>query len=283
VTGAAQSGLASLTIGAGGKFSAQQLPHWLHAVGGRGVVVDLRQMQWIEPAGLVAIATIVQRATAEGHPVQLLAPLDGSRANYLSRMRVGATVSALGGQHELPIVREWQIGDSLIELTQFTGARGAERMAGLVHDRLLEVDHAAASAMHAAICEVGQNVPHHSGQATGFVAAQVLNGGQKVQFAIADSGLGLRANLAVAGATDDVEASDLAVEDGVSGTGLPGRGHGLPATLQALAELRGSLRLVSGRASAVYSQGERTVQALGVTMPGTLIQGTVLVPDPART
>ncbi len=220
-----------LVVPSFGRLKAGELHRYLQPSAKRLTVLDCRPVRWVEPAGLVALAVCAQHAVLSGRALRLMAPEDPKLARYMSRMRLPAVLNALGGQHDLPDVREHDTAGDLFELTEFTGARGAERLAGMVLDKVIATTGVeVATGLFRSICEVGQNVPHHSGVRTGFLAAQTTNYGRRVQFAVADGGKGMMPSLARHGAGSDATAIKLAVEQGLSETGEHHRGIGLQET-----------------------------------------------------
>lgn len=70
-------------------------PHLIH--------IDLSAMTFCEPIGLVGIAAFAERALRDDDRVVVTIPDDPNVANYLSRMRLGAVLAALGAEHALPV------------------------------------------------------------------------------------------------------------------------------------------------------------------------------------
>lgn len=239
--------------------------------------LDLRRIGFCEPIGLVAIACLVERQTAQGNAVMVHAPREASVANYLARMRLDRWLTALGAVHDLPSVTEHDTDDHVLELQSFDGARGAERAAEHLHGTIERTDPTAAGALFDAICETGANVAQHSGLRRGFAAAQryVRSGRVEVAFSVGDAGVGMRASLSRYRTTTHAEAIRLGLQDGTSELQDVGRGNGLPDVVRLLAGLRGYVDLVSGDAR-VRARGGRTwATEHRRAFAGTLIQGTV--------
>jgi hypothetical protein len=234
-------------------------------------------MTFCEPVGLVGLATFVEARLDEGRRVIVTGPSDSNVANYLSRMRVGRLLDSLGAEHDLAPVREWPVGDALIELESFDGVRGAERLAKLVHAAAEIIDVEIANALYIALCEIGMNVPHHSGRQRGFMAAQWLHRRTQLHFAVGDAGSGMLATLRGHGATTDCEALELALDPAVSRTGFSTRGLGLPDVVQCVTDLEGSLHLASGGGYLRVANGQQSLRTYGQRVGGSLIQGTVKI------
>jgi hypothetical protein len=237
-------------------------------------VINLRALAWTEPAGLVAIAMFAESQSQIGRLPRLYAPADVNRARYLSRMGVGEIVSSLGGAHDLPATRLWDQEGYLLELQRFDGEDAPPELARLVEARL--VDGPSAEAVHKGICEIGANVPDHSGRAHGYVAAVTTHGASRVAFAIGDAGVGLLEPLARRGYASNAEViRDLFARGGVSRLGAEGRGRGVHRTREVVTKGGGSVYMASGR-DAVSSTGSITHAASGaIAIPGTLLQGSM--------
>jgi hypothetical protein len=242
-------------------------------------VVDLRAMTFCEPSGLIAIACHVEACIARESAVLVHGPTDPGTANYVSRMRLGYWLSALGALHDLPPVREKPLGNTLLELTAFDGARGAEQLGKMVHGAVLPSSRPAADTLFDAISEAGDNVATHSGRLRGFAAAQRVDGRRTLLFAVGDCGRGMQANLEQFGATTHREALDLALKQGVTSTGDAGRGNGLSDMAQSLLEVGGSLELLSGN-TRVRITGNRRYYSkpADFELQGSILQGSL----PAR-
>jgi hypothetical protein len=233
-------------------------------------------MTFCEPAGLVAIACHVEASVGEGRAVLVVGPKDAGVANYVSRMRLGYWLSALGATHDIGTVRERPLGNALLELTTFDGARGAEQLARMVHAAVLPTSHKGADALFDAISEAGDNVATHSGRNRGFAAAQRVDAGSRLLFAVGDCGRGVLANLVHYGAATHQEALELALRPGITSTGDAGRGNGLSDLSDTLLELGGSVDMVSGDSRVVASRNRHYFAGPEpFEMHGALLQGSV--------
>lgn len=267
-----------IELTASGTLGAPGFVRHLHARSRRRVIVlDLAHVAFCEPLGLVAVAALADRGRREGDRVIVRAPRDGNVANYLARMRLGSVLSTLGADHDLPYVREHDVGDHLFELTSFEGTRGAGALAAMLHQAVESVDVAAANALHDGVAELGQNVDQHSGQRRGFIAAQRTHLGRRLYFAVGDSGRGMLANLGRKGlAANDREALREALRPGISSRRSVSRGAGLPDVLDNVSTLGGHLHILSGSASVTAIHGRRWYGGgQEVAYPGTAVQGWV--------
>ncbi len=244
-------------------------------------VVDLRLAQWVEPVGLVAVAAFAELETQRGRRVVLQAPHRLDVERYLSRMRLGLALEELDQEHALPPVHEWSGGNRLVELRWFTGPDEPDELGRMLFNRTASLP-ATANALHQSVAELGANVPEHSGKDWGYVAAQTTNGDTVVRFAVGDAGNGVAASFAPDRALTDEEALDLTLERGISRTGLPGHGQGLKKVRQLMADLQGSVHMVSGTAHRTTNRRATTSGSATHGYQGTLLQGTFPVPTGER-
>ncbi len=244
----------------------------------KNVVIDLSDLRFCHPVGLVAIATHAERYLSEGRRVSVVGPSNPDVANYLSRMRLSQVLSTLGAEHQLPRVREHNVEGSLFELTTFDGSRGAAAVAELLFDDARDVGEEVACALYEGLCEAGQNVAHHSGQTRGFMAAQWVRNRQTFRFTVGDSGVGLLSTLRTRGVHSDREALTKAVQKGVSSSGDGQRGMGLYDMGQQLTSLSGTLDLISGCARLCLSRSGQKLHDYELPMEGTIVQGLLHVP-----
>lgn len=239
------------------------------------LVIDLSSVTFIEPVGLVGLAAVTERARNSGRDVSVLSPTSTNVANYLSRMNFGDTLDELGASHQLPNVRSTPHPTELLELQKFSGEGGGDQVASLVFDKLeaMGVDMDVRLSLYEAICEVATNVEFHAEVPHGYVAAQTTHQGSQVMFAIADAGQGLFASLSkVYELADDAAAVTAAVQPEVSGTGIKGRGQGLPAVVSTSAGLYGTVDIASGTARDRHSGGKVFSTKTAGSFPGTIIQ-----------
>lgn len=260
-----------LVVAGGGRCGARALARWLRPPRDVGVrTIDLTGVGFVEPVGLVFLATFAAAAVAAGDAVRVHTPADVTGGTYLARMRVGRVLEQLGVEHRLPSVRERNRRGELLELRMFDGEGEVDPLAELVHERVAPVDAGAARALHTAVAELGANVPQHSGSARGFMAAQTFARTGEVLFAVGDAGCGLQAGLAVRGAGSDLDAAHMALS-GVSRLG-PQRGVGLRTVVGMAGRLRGDMHLVSGHAAVTATRGARRMQESAHPVAGTLLQ-----------
>lgn len=273
-----------LVVPAAGRLSVGHVHDALvPASRGGTALVDLRLVEWVEPVGLVAVASFAEGEARRGRRVLLRSPRRPELARYLSRMRLGRVLDALliapglHVEHDLPPVHEWDTASRLVELRRFTGTAEPDELARMLLERTSSLPEVA-DALHQCVAELGSNVPEHSGQAWGYVAAQTTFRDTVVQFAVGDAGRGVAAGFAPRLVLTDEQAVQLTLEQGVSRTGLVGHGRGLQKARRLVTALRGHVHMVSGTAHRTTSSGSTSYGSATSAYRGTLLQGSFPLP-----
>lgn len=220
-------------------------------------VLDLRERTFVDPADLVALAVRAEDAVLAGRPVTFTAPDRPDVARYLARMRLGEHLDRLDVAHALAPVQERDLGSRLVELHRFDQAAGLERLLeALVGTYLVEASDVV-QPLYAALAEIAGNVVDHSGRDHGYLALQRYTSEPRIEFAVGDSGIGLRARLRQAVAVvDDRAAIVRAAQTHVTTTGQPGRGRGISEVVAIAGAHRGTVTLISGTARGVFENGD---------------------------
>lgn len=235
-------------------------------------LLDVSDVSWLDPLHLVGIAAAAHRAALHDRRLRLTG-LGENQAGYAARMRLGQVIDRFGGQHRLPVVRELDRRDSLLEVTELSTPSGVRNLAGLVFDRVSDEDATLAEALWHGLAEIGGNVCEHA-QSIGFMAAQTIHEHGVLRFAVADCGVGLLATLAAQGAVDDRAALNMALS-GTSRFGQPGHGTGLPSTIEVVSGLDGEVLLASGTAATSATARGRRHLRLRAAFSGTIFEGSV--------
>lgn len=269
-----------LWIPPGRPLQAATLPRYCSVGPDDRVVLDLRGATFVDPFGLVAVASLVEGAKLDGSLLDLRLPADPSIRTYLARMHLGEALRNLGWTCDLEPVNERPVGDRLLELVNFSNDEGVEALGKAVHGIFIGEDPAEARELYDAVTEAAINVCDHSGRNGGWVALQQYKEGssRKVCFAVADSGKGLKASLVARHSVPtDRRAIELAVERGVTSTDKPGRGLGLDTIVRRARARKGRVDLWSGQASAFTGPTEGSLYVHDHThaFQGTIIYATL--------
>jgi len=259
-------------------------------VDGGPVAVDLRAVDFVEPAGLCALAALLEYLGPRSEGVVELALSGTDVAAYLERMdffrlfrgRVETNVD-LGGLEE----RRRGNPGTLQELVNFHSEEEIPPLIGRIAEILTNkgYEQSERAAICATLSEICANAVEHGHSPFGAYAAvqaynHVVSGpnrqGEEVLIAIADGGVGIRETLsrnpAYAEHTEtDNDALRHAVRMGVSGTGEVGRGGGLALVAQISARRSGSLSLRSGSGRVTF-YNERTNSRNVPPFPGAFVR-----------
>ena len=258
-------------------------------VQGEPVEVDLRTVEFVEPAGLCGLAALLEFLCARCEDVSLTLPGRDVPA-YLERMNFfrifGGRSQTNADVASLEERRRTNPG-TLQELINF---HTEEEIPGIIH-RISEIleNQGYRLRERVAICstlsEVCANAAEHGVSSFGAYAAvqayhHIVSGsrrrGEEVLIAIADGGVGVRETLsrnpkyAEETATDN-EALRHALEMGVSGTGEIGRGGGLALVAGIAARSGGSLSLRSGTGRVTVYESRKNSRNVP-QFPGTFVR-----------
>lgn len=241
--------------------------------------IDLSSARFVDPFGLVTVATVVEACTLSGSTADIKWPKSEDLRRYLSRMHLGEAVTMLGLTCPLPEVNERPLGDRVLELTRFEGADRGSELAEKVYNILSVDDVEDAKTLYQCVSEAVENVAEHSGVSGGWAALQQYRRGGRndVVFAVADSGVGLRSTLSRTQAVDgDRHAVELAVKIGVSGTGDQARGRGIAGIIDKSRARHGHVRLWSGAATGLTGAAKHFFHVKdAAAYPGTVLSATL--------
>jgi hypothetical protein len=257
--------------------------------GGEPVVLDLRSVEFVEPAGLCGLAALLEFLIPRSEEVGIAlsgrdVPAYLERMNFFrlfgDRVRTNADVASLeerrrhnpGTLQELINFHTEQeipgIIERISEILENQGYRLRERVA-----------------ICSVLSEVCSNAAEHGASSFGAYAAvqayhHIVSGprrrGEEVLVAIADGGVGVRETLSHNPAlaeytTADNDALRHALEMGVSGTGEIGRGGGLALVAGIAARSGGSLSLRSGTGRVTVYENRKNSRNVP-EFPGTFVR-----------
>jgi hypothetical protein len=256
---------------------------------GEPVVLDLRGVEFVEPAGICGLAALLEFLIPRCEEVNLAlsgrdVPAYLERMNFFrlfgGRVRTNADVSSLEER------RRHNPG-TLQELVNF---HDEGEIPGII-ERISEIleNQGYRLRERVAICsvlsEICANAAEHGASSFGAYAAvqaynHIVSGprrrGEEVLIAIADGGVGVREtlsrNLAYAEHTaTDNDALRHALAMGVSATGELGRGGGLALVAQISGRSRGSLSLRSGTGRVTVYEDRKNSRNVP-QFPGTFVR-----------
>ena len=258
-------------------------------VGGEPVVLDLRTVEFVEPAGLCGLAALLEYLIPRCEEVNLAlagrdVPAYLERMNFFrlfgGRVRTNVDVTSLEER------RRHNPG-TLQELVNF---HTEQEIPGII-ERISEIleNQSYRLRERVAICsvlsEVCANAAEHGASSFGAYAAvqayhHIVSGprrrGEEVLVSIADGGVGVRETLSrnpryAEQTTTDNDALRLALEMGVSATGEIGRGGGLALVARIAADSGGSLSLRSGTGRVTVYENRKNSRNVP-EFPGTFVR-----------
>lgn len=253
-----------------GALTVRGLGRMLSADAGGQCILNLADMTFIEPSGLVALAAICETAAEAGTPVEIVPPRSSDCSNYLERMGLGEAWESMGIDNPLRSVTRGHV-ESLSELRRFRGEGDLTNVAETIIRLYREAGGEIAEPLYQALFETAANAVEHSQVGGGWVALQQFPQRGQVAVAIADAGIGLRASLA---APTDAQSIARAAHKHESAHIEPGRGRGITSVINLTRDYGGYVAYVTGDATGVFTNGHwdpRVTQASG-RLRGTLVE-----------
>lgn len=257
------------------------------------IVVDATHLGPCHPMFVLRLRLFVDWHLMAGHEVTIRPPASAQAARQLSALRfwddLPSRVVAGGGDVVAP-----EEDPSILGIRRIHDARDVEDIAQSAVDVLHQQIGPIAgwgAALHMAISELCDNALQHGASELGaYVAAdRVLDPRREFRLVVADLGIGIPEHIRARHPEwqDDSAAISRVLQYGVSGTGDPQRGNGLPETIEYALEQQliqtGSavemdIRAASGRIGVDVVQGEVRVRDGLATTPrrGTWISYTVV-------
>lgn len=259
-----------------GALTIERLPWLLNNRFDSSSRLDLKRCRWVDPVGLVTLGVLADHF-GPAHLQAWVTPRDPEVARYLARMRVPAVLKTVGNMEAdlTTTVREKNHAGYLCELRATASASPAGTIADIVLDRLGDADQSGiAQVLYECLAEAWGNVGEHSRAPVGYACAQVLERDsprQRIVIGIADPGVGIAETLRGRVERPGDANAVLAAVNGLSSTGDPGRGTGLPTIMSGATTLGGKLLVISGDGGVSVQNGSITKIGIAERIPGTII------------
>ncbi|MFW5868428.1 MAG: hypothetical protein ACOCX2_11465 [Armatimonadota bacterium] len=257
--------LANLFVGIPGFPSAQETVD----IGATGV-------SFVEPTGLAGLSATLRllvEPTDQDCEINWQHPADRNVRNYLARMdfltEFGIDVSHGRRAAEGRFVELHAIDFATRNVSNVLTSRLCS-----VAEANWDVNESAVKLMSYGLGECIDNVVAHSASPIGgFTCAQAYRNRDAMQYAVSDSGIGIRASLAERyELSSDAEAIKLALEKHITGKLTGHAGEGLFVVREMVAANGGVLIVHSGNALYQLDRGQRTGQIAEVPpFPGTVV------------
>ena len=258
--------------------------------------IDLNDITFIDPFGMVGVLEAGRHFKSMNDDRKLLLPKSENVLKYLERMdffkycdRYFARDPAINNIHDRYFRKSYS--DVLLEITPIEKSDDIHFIVSKVKERAhsilkthLHYDDNAINGFIVALSEVCQNIIEHSEQ-TGFVGIQKYHFQKQkknvVKIAVMDLGIGFSGSLSErVSMTDDLEAIEMALLQGVSRHLDEGRGHGLAAVRKFVQNWNGKISIRSGTAKLSiipsWSWGKAREQNL-TSFPGAQIN--IMLPE----
>jgi hypothetical protein len=247
--------------------------HWPSPSCSAAIQIRLHPEQWIEPAGMVGLACLIEVIRLRGNPISV-DHSDCSRAGYWERMGFFREVG-LNGPNPSGVPQSSRRRFS--EIRRISDIWDVDK----ITDELVEItspDESCHRTLSHIYSELMNNVCQHS-QSCGFTCAQYWPATSNVQFCIGDYGIGLQSALETRyRPNDSLTAIKLAMDVGVTSNppqiGQPhmrNRGVGLSCAYRLVTANGGRFNVWSGDGFFCSQTGERIVNR----WTGTLITLTM--------
>ncbi len=238
----------------------EQVLHFFY----REPIVNLQDVTFIDPYGMVGILEIGELLKSEGIQKTIKLPEAEDVLKYLERMdffkftREYFNLEPSKPQLSNKYLRS-SYSDVLLEITPIEKSDDIHFIVGKVKERAhailathLHYDERAINGFIVALSEVCQNILEHS-KTTGFVGIQKYHFQKMeknvVKIAVMDIGVGFRKSLSERFSfKKDIEAIEKALLQGASRYADEGRGHGLAAVRRFVNQWNGKLSIRSGTA-----------------------------------
>lgn len=234
--------------------------------------LDLCEVKFITPGGLVPLAAICHALAQQQHPLKIRVTDDALR-RYLMRSGFTAIVkNIISFEPQMPrresLLSRIRRGSNplLIELTQLEHGETLPNLLDQIVAVLqspLQYDKYEAFDIAMAVSEICQNTFDHNDLTCGFIAMQGYKKEQTrfIEIAVADYGVGLtetlRRNPKNSHIKSDYDAIQTATQLGTSEHNDPTRGTGLYHLLEIAYRHRGSVQIRSGEATARYRMDKK--------------------------
>lgn len=225
--------------------------------------IDLRDVTFIDPYGMVGLLEIGELSKSEGFQKTILLPESEEVLKYLERMDFFGYAHQYFRLEPEPTITDKYLrrrhSDVLLEITPIEKSDDIHFIVGKVKDRAhailtkhLHYDERAITGFIVALSEVCQNILEHS-ENTGFVGIQRYHfqniNKDVVKIAVMDIGIGFRKSLSERFSIEnDIDAIEKALIHGASRYTDRGRGHGLASVRRFVNQWNGKISIRSGTA-----------------------------------
>lgn len=247
------------------------------------MVLDLESCIAAFPNGMLALCAQVLKCREAGITFDVVPPTEKKFQNLFKNTNWAHLLSP--EQFAGSVFR----GRTSVAATQYrTGKEQSEavnRILNVMLGAVPDLERSDFAAFEWAVNEITDNVLVHSRSGIGGLVqvSTFVKNRKRVQFVVADAGIGIPATLRPGhpAIQSDTEALDWAIREGVTRDSAVGQGNGLFGSFQICSKSKGEFSLDSGYAR-LHFHPERglSIQGQGIPYSGTLVVATVDFSDP---
>jgi anti-sigma regulatory factor (Ser/Thr protein kinase) len=273
-----------------GGFSPKELPKLIaamHAIennlGYKDISLDFSSCDAAFQAAMLGLVARCQYYWKKGIDVSLIVPSERKLRSLFHNANWAHLIDIQGHSEST-----FQ-GTSHVPATKFTNGKEQHAAVNRILDSMLksvtEYTRSDLRAIEWAINEITDNVINHSTSPVGgFVQVTNFSKAKRIDFSVADAGLGIPKTLQATHADikSDTVALDRAIREGVTRDKSIGQGNGLYGTWRITELGGGTLDIVSGFGSLSSSRNGLHIQQQQVPFNGTLINGSIKYAQPVN-
>jgi anti-sigma regulatory factor (Ser/Thr protein kinase) len=250
--------------------------------------IDMRGCDFIQPPAVLWCVVYQLLAAARGANCRLLVPENLGVCIYLKSVRLFGILQDQGVEVDDRGIDDRQTSQLILPLTKFLKESDVDRLANEALDHLRKSSMGAANlypVVSEVFAELALNAVQHAESSIGaFGLIQFYESGAGSRFVctVADGGIGIRRSLERnpqlrSKVPYDWTAIELALEEGVSGTGSNRRGIGLFGVAEDMRKPDRQLIIHSGigMLQIAGNSSKMTASRIRVLFPGTLVSASI--------
>jgi anti-sigma regulatory factor (Ser/Thr protein kinase) len=252
-------------------------------LGYEDVILDLEHCTLAFQNAMLSVCAQVMAYRTMGVAFQLITPADRTLANVFRNTNWSHLLDPSGFRESV------FKGHTRVPATQYETPQGQQtavnRIVNVMLGAIPELTRSDLAAFEWAVNEITDNVLVHANSPVGGLVqvSTFLKERKRVQFVVADAGIGIPASLRH-GHPDigsDTEALDRAVREGVTRDAAIGQGNGLFGSYQVCSKSRGEFLVDSGHARLRFRPSSGlSISNQAIPYSGTLVVATIDFSDP---
>lgn len=254
--------------------------------GDEQVEIDLRGCEFIRPPAVLWVATYALSVAARGVKCRVVVPANFGVCIHLKSMGLFDVLQGSGVDIDDRGIGSSANSQLVLGVTKFDSVNEVEILADRALTALSKKGFGAAN-IHPLVTEVfaeiAMNAVQHADSpigALGLIQFYQFEQGERFVITVADGGIGIRRSLERNPQLRDEiaydwDAIELALREGVSGTGLSTRGIGLFGVVEDMQHPGRQLVIHSGQGMLSLSAGVESQAQRTIAFPGTLVSASI--------